>query len=149
MHCGLSWFHSMDTVKPEITAHCTLANAIADGCGAIRTARGKLKPTEAMFSKKLISPSLWACKSKGKDLPSTHSMPSSSRGEKALWFPSLLQVFDVLRYEQPVWPSTVPIFQPFLKNSIKHPAMCSMDWAQCSPDEILLISACVELDFGP
>lgn len=55
--------------------------------------------------------------------------------------PFLLQVFDALRYEQPVQTSTAPIFQPFLKNSIKHPAMCSMDWAKCSPGEILLVSA--------
>lgn len=57
--------------------------------------------------------------------------------------PFLLQVFDALRCEQPVQTSTVPIFQPFLKNSFKHSAMCSMDWAKCSPGQILLISAWV------
>lgn len=141
MHCGLSWFHSMDTVKPEINAHCTSANGIADGCGAIRTARGKWKATEAMFSQNCHFPSLWACKSKGKDFPSTHSVLSSSR-EKALWFQMSFPTSGV--WCSQVWTaSTVPIFQSFLKNSIKHPAMCSLDWTKCSPGEILLISAWV------
>lgn len=70
-----------------------------------------------MFSQNCHFPFLWPCKSKRKDLPSTHPM-LSSRGEKALWFPMSFPTSGV--WCSQVWrASTIPIFQPLLKNTIK------------------------------
>lgn len=63
------WLYSMDIVKQQINASCTLAKNIADGYGAIRTARGKLKLSEAMFSSNSHLTSPWVSRSKRKDLP--------------------------------------------------------------------------------
>lgn len=141
MHCGLSWFHSMDTVKPEINAHCTSANPIADGRGATRTARRKL-PQRQCFPKTVTFLLSEPARAKEDCLP--HIQCSAAEEKKHFDFQCrfLLQVFDALRYEEPVRSCTVPIFQPFLKNTIKQ-AMCSTDWAKRSPGEALLISACV------